>query len=218
MRKIDFDEDGALSEAEVEAFFKRPENSWATDKDFAWFSFVSEDQAVRVKGEVVSELQGSIAKAVVDFHDLDKDGKISGSELYTSLWQWKALVQRKKALTKLYHKYRRKRADSEDVRKFEIDFLHKHAGCSLSGRLKAQAACHRLTELEAIQASTARVAVPLFRVISGEEDGQQCKKYSKALAQGFVSRNEVQCMFASGPRSRCCIFEASPSKPRSECL
>lgn len=29
---------------EVEAFFKRPENSWATDKDFAWFSFVSEDQ------------------------------------------------------------------------------------------------------------------------------------------------------------------------------
>ena len=30
-----------------------------------------------VKPEV-SELQGSIAKAVVDFHDLDKDGKISG--------------------------------------------------------------------------------------------------------------------------------------------
>lgn len=30
-----------------------------------------------VKSEV-SELQGSIAKAVVDFHDLDQDGKISG--------------------------------------------------------------------------------------------------------------------------------------------
>ena len=104
--------------------------------------------------------------------------------------------------------------------RFEIDFLHKHAGCSLSGRLKAQvgvpivkcrwrviihhpeqrcssrawaksqtlgfpchpkngkpktvvvallvkchqhsvagkAACHRLTELEAIQASTARAS------------------------------------------------------------
>ena len=93
---------------------------------------------------------------------------VLGSELYTSLWQWKALVQRKKALTKLYHKYRQKKADSEDVRKlfgcrqfqcsclqprltvwlwyallwcflrFEIDFLHKHAGCSLSGQLKAQ--------------------------------------------------------------------------------
>lgn len=29
---------------ELEAFFKRPENSWATDKDFAWFAFVPEDQ------------------------------------------------------------------------------------------------------------------------------------------------------------------------------
>ena len=28
----------------MEAFFKRPENNWATDKDFAWFSFVPEDQ------------------------------------------------------------------------------------------------------------------------------------------------------------------------------
>ncbi|CAL1154990.1 unnamed protein product [Cladocopium goreaui] len=178
LRKLDSDQDERVSYAEVDAFFQRPENHWATDKDFAWFPFVPADQAAQVKDEVAWELRRSVARAVVDFHDLDGDGQISGSELYTSLWQWKVLVQKKRSLMKLFKK-RKGKTNSQDVLRFEIDFLRQHAGCSQLGRLRAEAACQRLSELQMQNPIGQSAEIPLFRVIAGEEDEEYDIEESK---------------------------------------
>eukprot|EP00435_Cladocopium_sp_Y103_P039807 s1971_g10.t1 len=170
LHKLDSDKDETISYAEVDAFFQRPENRWATDKDFAWFPFLPADQAAQVKDEVVGELRRSVARAVVDFHDLDGDGQISGSELYTSLWQWKVLVQRRRSLMKLFKKRRKGKTNSQDVLRFEIDFLRQHAGCSQLGTVRAEAACQRLSDLQSRNPIGQSADIPLFRVISGEED------------------------------------------------